>query len=153
MVRGNTFFVPDHNFHITKSVRAFDLQSCGLSGVGHDISIVWFFGAAGLEDLCGPAFRPTSESVPIRASADLGDTYLVFDLVLNVVNCVGPSNFENVGLTSKSLDQHLHRPNVVKIEGLYPGEDGRVYHRRVWGPSFRLIGIAEAALHSCITSE
>ncbi|GKD74701.1 hypothetical protein Tco_1332983 [Tanacetum coccineum] len=52
-----------------------------------------------------------------------GDTYLVFDLVLNVVNCVGAFNFENDGLTSEGLDQYRHRSDVMIKEGsvIIPG--------------------------------
>ncbi len=116
LIRGNSFLVLDLGLDVVNGVRGFDIESDSLSGKGLDedlhssaetenqvkggflLDVVVTQGAAVFKLLSGE-----DKTLLIR-----GNTFLVLDLGLDVVNGVRRFNIESDGLSGKGLDEDLH---------------------------------------------
>jgi len=127
LIRGNSFLVLDLLFDVVDGVRALDLKSDRLSGQGLDedlhassqtehqveggllLDVVISQGAAIFE-----LFSGEDESLLIR-----GDSFLVLDLLFDVVNGVRALDFEGDGLSGQGLDEDLHSSSQTEhqVEG------------------------------------
>jgi len=116
LVRGNSFLVLDLLFDVINGVRALDLKSDGLSGEGLDEDLHassqtehQMEGRLLLDVVIGKGasifklFSGEDESLLIW-----GNSFLVLDLLLDIVDGVRALDFEGDGFSSQSLDEDLH---------------------------------------------
>ena len=124
LIRGNSFLVLDLSFDVIYGVRSFDVESNGLASEGLDedlhttsksenqvesgllLDVVVRKGSSVLKLLSSE-----NESLLIR-----GNSFLVLDLSLDVVNGVGGFNIESDGLASEGLDEDLHTTSESQNE-------------------------------------
>jgi len=164
LVWGNSFLVLDLGLNILDGVGALDLKGDGLSGQGfHEdlhtstqskdemesgllLNVVVSEGSSVLK-----LFSGKDESLLVW-----GNSFLVLDLGLDVLDGVGALDLQGDGLSSQSLDEDLHAStqskdemesglflDVVVSEGssvleLFSGEDESLL---VWGNSFLVLDL------------
>jgi len=164
LIWGDSFLVLDLLLDIVNGVRAFNLKSDGLSGEGLDedlhsssqtehqmesgllLDVVISKGASILK-----LFSSEDESLLIW-----GNSFLVLDLLLDIVNGVRALDLEGDGLSCQSLDEDLHASSqtedqmesgllldVVISEGaailkLFSGEDESLL---IWGDSLLVLDL------------
>ena len=124
LIRRDTLLILDLGLHVVNRVRRLDFQGDGLSGKSLDkdlhttaeaedkvkrrllLNVVIRQGAAILELLAG-------ENQALLVG---GDTLLVLDLRLNVVDGVGRLDLKGDGLASEGLDEDLHTATKTEDE-------------------------------------
>jgi len=116
LVWGNTFFVLDLSLDVFDGVGLFDIKGNGLSGEGLDEDL---HTTSKSEDemesglFLDVVVRESSAILKLLSSEDeslliRGDTFLILDLGLDVLNGVRWLNIEGDGLTGEGLDEDLH---------------------------------------------
>jgi len=127
LVWGNTFFVLDLSLDVFDGVRLFDIKGDGLSGEGLDEDL---HTTSESEDemesgfLLNVVVLESTSILKLLSGEDesllvWGDSFLILNLGLDVLNGVGLFNIEGDGLTSEGLDEDLHTTSESqhKMEG------------------------------------
>jgi hypothetical protein len=116
LIWGDTFLVLNFGLHVLNGVGGFDVQSDGLASEGLDEDL---HTSTKSEDqmksglLLDVVVRKSSAVFKLLSSEDealliWGDTFLVLNLGLDVLNGVGGFDVQSDGLASESLDKDLH---------------------------------------------
>merc|ERR1711991_1217744 len=116
LVRGNSFLVLDLGLDVLDGVRRLDLEGDRLTGEGLDKDLHTTTKAEHKVEgrlLLDVVIRKRPPVLELLASKDKtllvrGDTLLVLDLGLDVLDRVRRLNLKGDGLPSKSLDKNLH---------------------------------------------
>jgi len=116
LVGWDTLLVLDLRLHIVDGIRRLNLKGDGLSGEGldedlHSTTETEHKMKGGL--LLDVVIRKSATVLELLSSEDKtllirGDSLLVLNLALNVVDGVGRLNLESDGLSSQSLNEDLH---------------------------------------------
>merc|ERR1712110_833822 len=120
----NAFLVLDLSLDVLDAIRWFDLESDGLASQGLDEDL---HTSSQSENEMESAFllevvvRKSSSILELLSSEDQplliwGDSLLVLDLSLDVLNAVGRLNLQSDGLASQGLDEDLHTSSQSEHE-------------------------------------
>merc|ERR1719222_1301858 len=127
LIWGNTFLILDLGLNILNAIAGFNLQGDGLTSQGlnkdlHTSSQPQHKMKGGL--LLDVVVRQGSTILQLFTSEDQhlliwGNTFLILDLSLNILNAVAGLNLQGDGLTSQGLDKDLHTSSQsqYKMEG------------------------------------
>jgi len=116
LIRGDSFLILDLGLDILNSVGGLDIKSDGLSSEGLDEDL---HSSSKSEDemegrlLLDVVVGKSSVVFELLSSEDKsllirGDSFLVLDLGLDILNSVGGLDIEGNGLSSEGLDEDLH---------------------------------------------
>merc|ERR1712001_128837 len=116
LVWRNAFLVLDLSLDVLDAIRWFDLESDGLASQGLDEDLHTSSQSENEMEgrlLLDVVVRKSSSILELFSSEDQplliwGDSLLVLDLSLDVLNAVGRLNLQSDGLASQGLDEDLH---------------------------------------------
>ena len=124
LVRRNAFFILDLRLHVVDGIRRLDLQRNRLASESLDKDL---HTTAKTEDevegrlLLDVVIRESTTVFKLFASENKalligGDSFLVLNLRLHVIDCVGRLDFQGDRLASERLDKDLHTAAQTKDE-------------------------------------